>query len=59
MGQAKRRGSYAERRAQPLQAREPERTHFGPHHRRTVTHLRQTVLAPLLAAGPLWGHATA
>ena len=38
MGQAKRRGSYTECRAQALQAREPERTQFGPHHRRTVTH---------------------
>ena len=49
MGQAKRHGSYAERRAQALQAREPERTHLGLHHRRTVTHPRRTVLAALLA----------
>ena len=51
MGQAKRRGTFAGRRAQALAARAPDRPQqpvaapFGPHPRRTVTNPRWTALA--------------
>ena len=61
MGQAKRRGTFAERRAQALAARAPERPRqpvssiSGPHYRRAVTRPGLTLLAAFPAAGPLQG----